>query len=231
LTSSFVEKDEIYISDLKRIFFGNAPPEFLLEVLIRTIIIYITVLFVVKLLGKRMSGQITTIEMAIFIMLGAIIGSPIQIPERGILTGILILFCTLLFQRCVNILSYKHERIEQLITGKASLLVKDGILQLKEMKTANVSAQQIFSLLRAKEIHQLGEVKRVYLEACGMFSVYKNSEPPAGLSVSPPEDPEIFYDEAKDQKLIACPICGNTTNRSNSSCSVCGNKRWVNAIR
>lgn len=228
-----MEKDQIFINDIKRILLGNAPPEFLLEVLIRTLLIYVAVLFVVKLLGKRMSGQVTTIEMAILIMLGAIIGSPVQIPDRGILVGLLVLFCTVLFQRFVNMLSYKNESVERLVLGNASLLVKNGVLKVKEMAGSRVSAQQVFSLLRAKEIRQLGEVKRVYLEACGIFSVYKNPTPTEGLPILPPEDRKIFKEIIKNNDIVACQRCGYTTNQSQSAsrCPVCGNETWVAAIK
>src|SRR5688572_22437587 len=92
-------KDEIRLSDLQRLLLGDAPFEFLGEVFIRTLMLYIALLVILRLLGKRMSGQLTITEMAVMITLGAIVGSPVQIPDRGVLIAIFILICILALHR------------------------------------------------------------------------------------------------------------------------------------
>jgi hypothetical protein len=66
-----MKKYEIHLADWQRMLFGQSPPVFLLEVLIRTIIIYVFLLFVLRWLGKRMSGQLTILEMAVMLTLGS----------------------------------------------------------------------------------------------------------------------------------------------------------------
>src|SRR5438874_3764069 len=99
-----MKKDEIHLEDIKRILFGQAPPEFLLETFIRTLIIYIVLLLVIRWLGKRMSGQLTIMEMTVMLTLGAIVAVPMQMPDRGLLQGILILLCVAGLQRGVSLL-------------------------------------------------------------------------------------------------------------------------------
>jgi uncharacterized membrane protein YcaP (DUF421 family) len=226
-----LKKEDIYSDDFKRILIGNAPPEFLLEVFIRTIIVYVLLLTIVKLLGKRMSGQLTITEMAVLIMLGAIVGSPIQIPDRGILTSFVILVCTLAFQQFINTWTFKKASFERLILGKSSMLVKNGILQLNQMKKERVSTQQVFALLREHQIKHLGEVKRVYLESCGIFSVFKNQSSLPGLPVFPSEDPEIINHYSQKTNQFACKRCGNISDKDISPCTVCGNNHWLKAIK
>src|SRR5687767_8208554 len=103
-----MKKEEINLWDIERLLFGRAPPEFLLEVFIRALIVYLATLVVVRLLGKRMSGQLTITEMAVMITLGAIISVPMQLPDRGILPGLLALLCALAFQRGINWLGFKN---------------------------------------------------------------------------------------------------------------------------
>jgi len=226
-----LKKEDIRLDDLQRIFIGNAPVEFLAEVFIRTLCVYVMLLIVVKLLGKRMSGQLTITEMAVLIMLGAIVGSPIQIPDRGILTSMLILICTLSFQQFINRWSFKNEKFEQLLLGRSGMLVKNGVLQLDQMRKERVSTQQIFALLRAHRITQLGQVKRIYLEACGIFSVFKNPEPQPGLSIFPNEDQKIFNSyQNKSDNQFACKNCGNLSGKPDLPCKVCGHIHWLIAI-
>src|SRR4051812_29897971 len=97
-----MESWEIKVGDWKRILFGDISAIFMLEVFLRTVIIYIILLVIVRWLGKRMGGQLTQTEMAIMLTLGAIVSAPMQMPDRGILEGVFVLFCTLAFQRIAN---------------------------------------------------------------------------------------------------------------------------------
>jgi uncharacterized membrane protein YcaP (DUF421 family) len=227
-----MKKEEIIPFDWHRFLFGQAPAEFLIEVFIRTSVIYIVLLIIVRLLGKRMSGQLSISELAIMVTLGAIVAPAMQIPQMGVLQGAMILVCALAFQRGLNLMEFKKAAFEEVSQGQVSTLVKDGIIQLKDMKEAKVSRQQLFSSLRNENIFNLGDVSRVYLEACGMFSIYKKEEPIAGLPIFPPSDPAInrFSQEiAKHAK--ACTTCGNVTDdyQKDQPCPVCDSVTWITA--
>ena len=104
-----MKKEDIQPWDWQRILFGEAPPEFLVEVFVRTFIIYIALLIIVRLMGKRMGGQLTVSELAVMVTLGAIVSPAMQIPQLGVLMGILILICALIFQRGLNLTEMKDD--------------------------------------------------------------------------------------------------------------------------
>lgn len=233
-----MKKEEVHLEDLKRILFGQAPPEFLLEVFIRTLIIYIILLFVVNWLGKRMNGQLTVMEMAVMLTLGAIVSVPMQMQERGILQGVLLLVCIAVFQRGISLIGFRKGKFEDLVHGKTSLLLKNGVLELEQMKKDSISHQQLYAQLRQKKILNLGMIDRIYLEAEGIFSVYKAEHPRPGLPILPPDDKEILQVQKTAQspipqsiQLIACTNCGFTKPAdSHEECGNCSNHNWVNAI-
>jgi len=227
-----MKKEEIHIDDIQRILFGQAPPMFLLEVMIRTVLIFIFLMFVVRWLGKRMSGQLTIMEMAVMLTLGGIVSVGMQIPDRGILLSMLILLVTLTFHRGLGKLGFKSARIENLIQGESSLLVKDGILEVEEMARCRISRQQLFAQLRGNDIYQLGKIKRVYLEACGVFSIFETAEPKPGLPVLPPDDQRMF-DVQSPVELIACVHCGIVKSKQQEAsfkCNNCGCQDWTDAV-
>src|SRR4051812_48608745 len=90
-----MEKEDVKITDWYRILFGEAPPEILIEVAIRSIILYTALLLVVRLLGKRTNSILTITERAVFITLGAIVAMPMHGPAHGIVIGIIVLFTVL----------------------------------------------------------------------------------------------------------------------------------------
>src|SRR5215210_3002625 len=119
-----MKKEEIHLGDIKRWLFGQTPPEFMIEVAIRTLLIYVILLLVVRLFGKRMTGQITLVELAVMVTLGAIVSPVMQLPDRGILFGVIALFVALLFQRGLNLVAFKNEKVEHVTQGTLTLLIK-----------------------------------------------------------------------------------------------------------
>jgi uncharacterized membrane protein YcaP (DUF421 family) len=235
LIFNFMNKDDIKLSDLYRIIIGNAPLEFLLEVVVRTILTYLILLVVIRLMGKRMSGQLTSTEMAVMLLLGAIVSAPMQMPDRGILQGVLLLFLILFFQQWFTDRMRKNERLEQVLQGELSILVADGELQFQEMNKVNISHEQLFAVLRSQQIYNLGEVKRLYLEVCGEFTTYKQKEPRPGLSILPRMDDGIH----KRQTILennekVCGYCGHRNppvkQHNPILCEKCGKEELYNPV-
>lgn len=227
-----MKKEEIHWLDWHRILMGTAPEQFLLEVLIRTIIIYLFLLVILRLLGKRMGGQLTISELAVMLTLGAIISIPMQVPDKGLLQGFLVLLCALFFQRGINYLGVKSRKIERILQGEERLLVKNGTLFTDEIKSMKMSREQMFAVLRSEKIYNLGEVRRVYIEACGLFSIFKYPEARPGLSLLPPGDPGANSALTVDNEVMICGHCGNqpTKEEMNSACKNCKATDWTKGV-
>ncbi|GAB3960954.1 DUF421 domain-containing protein [Spirosoma harenae] len=229
-----MKKEDIQLNDWHRILIGDAPSEFLLEVFIRTSLIYLILLVVLRLLGKRMNGQITNLELAVMLTMGAIVSPAMQLPDRGLLSGILAMICALTFLRGTNLLGFKSSKFEQAIQGTETTIIKDGILQLDVMAKNRLSHQQIYAALRSENVYNMGKVKRMYLEAYGMFSVYQDEETKPGLSVLPSSDDEVHsIHQHPDKKSMACTNCGNTLPAAPklASCPICHANNWADAIQ
>lgn len=227
-----MDKEDIHLGDIKRILLGDVPPEFLFEVFCRTLVTYTLLLIIVRWLGKRMAGQLSITEMSVMIMLGAIVSAPMQMPDRGLLQGALILLGVILLQRGSTWLGVRHKNVEHFITGKCIVLVKNGVLQLAEMEGSRISRQQVFAQLRSQQIYNLGKVKRVYMEACGKFSIFEEEEDKPGLSVYPATDTKIVQElHGAKVEINVCSNCGNTSGEHDpGKCKVCNNYQWVKAV-
>jgi uncharacterized membrane protein YcaP (DUF421 family) len=226
-----MDKDEIIPWDIHRILMGKEPYLFLTEVLVRTVVIYALLLVTIRILGKRFDGQIALSEMAVMVLFGAVISSPMQMHERGLLVGVIALACIAVLNRSINWLTMKSSRAENIIQGKVSLLVADGVLRLDAMRTSSISKQNLFAMLRGKQIINLGKVKRVYYEACGMFTVYVEKEKIPGLPIFPSNEQELVDQLSEKSAVCACLNCGQTVKRADPSpCPNCGAENWIQAI-
>ena len=219
--------------DWKRIVFGDAPPQFLVEVFFRTILMYVVLLLTLRLLGKRMNAQLSIMEFAVMISLGAIVSLPMQSPERGVLDGAVLLLLILVFQRCLGLLSFKSSKIGDLVNGHMSTLVKDGILQTDIMKQEGITKDQLFAQLRHKQVNQLGELDRVYLEAHGVFSIFTSRSPQPGLSTLPEKDDAYLGVQQRESGKRVCAYCGTVATESSLNsheCPNCKHRQWTHAI-
>jgi uncharacterized membrane protein YcaP (DUF421 family) len=228
-----MKKEEIEPFDWQRILFGQTPPNFLIEVFIRTVIIYLILLVVLRLLGKRTDGQLTIMEFGVMVTFGAIVAVPMQMAERGLLLGVVALICILIFERGINWLAVKNNKVEETVQGKLTILIKNGVLQLNEMHRAGMSKQNLFAVLRARQIFNLGKVKRVYFEACGIINIYKDETDSPGLAILPGNEIEFMHQKLRiEESKIACANCGYVadTNAKDSECRNCRDNDWMKAV-
>ncbi|WP_437675684.1 DUF421 domain-containing protein [Sorangium sp. So ce131] len=224
-----MKEEEIVPWDVKRILLGQTPAAFLLEILVRTVVVYLCLLVIVRLLGKRMSGQITILEMGVMLSLGAIVSVPFLAHDRGLVAGVLLLVAIMALHHGLSWWSMRSPRVELLSQGRATVLARDGVMLLDELAGAALSREQLFAVLRGKGVEQLGQVTRVYLEACGLFSVLRAPKPRPGLSVLRPIDRDLLE---HDRSRMACVTCGNTSEQASrgAACPRCGRREWTTAV-
>ncbi|HET6255237.1 MAG TPA: YetF domain-containing protein [Puia sp.] len=225
-----MEKWQIRWNDWMRILLGNMPPVFFIEVIIRVIFTYLLVIFCIRLMGKRMAAQLSRNELVAISSLAASIGIPIQTPDRGLLPAVLVAMIVVGAQRIVAARLSKNERFERNTQGNISVLVDDCCLRIDEMKRVRIGRQEVFARLRANRIKHLGQVKRLYLEAKGDFTLVRQPEPQPGLSVLPVEDKEFRAVQRYSEDSMVCSRCGNRENQVTKPCGRCGNEKFEPAM-
>jgi len=214
----------------QQLLLGDAPVSFGLEVFGRTLFVYLCLLVAVRVLGKRMSGQVTVVELAVMLALGAIVSGAMQLRDRGVVVGVASLAWLTLLQFLFSRQSSRNRNVERTLVGRASILVRDGVVLPPELQRARISQQQLFSVLRAQRVLELGEVERVYLEACGAFSILRRKLPRAGLPVLPPPTIGLVGTLIRAGGRV-CGYCGTSAPEEEATCSNCGHREWVDAVQ
>jgi uncharacterized membrane protein YcaP (DUF421 family) len=225
-----MKEEEINIFDLQRIFFGEVPASFFIEVIIRTAVIYVVLIISMRVMGQRMLSQLGRNEMAAMVSLAAAIGVPLQSPDRGLLPVFIIAAIIIAFQRSISKVASRNEWFEKLTQGNISNLVEDGKLDLKAMKNSRISKERLFAELRGSEVVHLGMVKRLYLEANGSFTLVEEIEPKPGLSIIPDWDGSFKAVKETRQSQMVCCRCGNQFDMEKKICSSCQSKESQNAV-
>ncbi len=225
-----MKSEEIKLDDLWRILVGEVPGSFFVEVIIRTAFIYIILMVSMRLLGKRMAGQLNKIEMISLTTLAAAVGVPLQAPDRGLLPALIIAIIVVLSGRLISALAFRSASFERLSQDTLTVLVKDSVLQLDQMKRVKITRDRLFAFLRSNNITHLGPVKRVYLEAGGFFTLVEDTSTRPGLIILPQWDVELIS-ELHSVNALVCARCGNTKGMGSGVCNVCHGDHWVPAAK
>jgi len=226
-----MKPEEIKLNDWVRIFEGLVPASFYLELVIRAALILTLLVVCMRLLGKRMSAHLTQLELVALVSLASAIGVPMLAPDRGLLPSILIAMIVVGISWAISKISFSNKRFEKATQGNAETLLEDGVMQYKRMKQARISRERLFAHLRSEGVQQIGEVKRVYLETNGLFTLIKNKTAAPGLMVLPDWDDEFVKSRLKECDVEICKNCGarKTTMLAEEQCNLCGDNDWVKA--
>lgn len=219
--------------DWKRIFLHDFDGLFALEVIFRTAFMFIVVMAVLRLSGKRGVRQLSVFELAIILSLGSAAGDPMFYDDVAIVPTVLVCATAIGLYRLITWLMTKDERFERLLEGQPAYIVEDGVMTFKDDTKDSLSKDEFFAELREKGVEHLGQVRAAILETNGSMSVffYPEDEVKYGLPILP-HAYEKHADLVRLAGLYACIYCGTLQQLSpgRHHCSRCDHQEWVLAI-
>ena len=176
--------------EFQRIFLGDLSILLVLEIFLRTAVMYLYTLTFVRILGKRGMGDLSPFELVIIVALGSAVGDPMFYPDVPVVHGLIVITVVVGLQRTLVKVTEQHKGLERLIESEPVLLVRDGQLLLEAIDDEDLSESEVFIGLREQGIEFLGEVRRAYIEPSGKISVFKESSPSdLGRSILPDAAP------------------------------------------
>ena len=219
--------------DWNRILFNDLPGVFLLEVLFRTMMMFIVVLIALRLTGKRGVRQLSIFETVIIIALGSAAGDPMFYDDVGVIPALIVFIVIISMYRFVTWLTGKSKRFEKLLEGEPVCLIVEGRFAHETLKKEVLAQDEFFTELRTKSIEHVGQVRYAYLEPSGEVSVYYYPEDEVKYGL--PLRPEVFCKRSYviyDDGMHACTFCGDVKEleKGRATCERCGRSQWVQAI-
>lgn len=221
------------LTDYLRILMGDVPWGFLLESSIRLVLMYLLLLLGLRLMGKRMAGQLSRTELAALVSLAAAIGIPLLSADRGLLAPLVIASVVVLGQQLMARWAARSPQVERLLQSSLTTIVANGVLQLDHMRHVVLSQERLFAELRGENLEHLGQVNSLFMEANGTFSLVEEKEPQPGLSLIPGWDKEFRGEQPVAAGSFACIRCGQVLKNSQkptSPCPHCGTQQWEPAV-
>jgi uncharacterized membrane protein YcaP (DUF421 family) len=148
----------------------------LLEIVLRTGVIYLLVLIGVRLSGKREVGQMTPFDLTLLLLLSNSVQNAMTGPDTSLSGGVIAACTLLLLNYLVADISGLNRRFRRLIQGQPSLLVHDGKVIESHLAKEHVSMDELHRALREHGINSVDQVALSVLEVDGSISCLKYDE-------------------------------------------------------
>jgi uncharacterized membrane protein YcaP (DUF421 family) len=163
-------------------------------VFIRTILLYIFVVFVMRIMGKRQIGELQPFELVIAIMLSELAAVPMQDTGIPLLYGIIPILTLMLLQIFLTLITLKFQHARKIICGTPSILIKHGSIIEDEMVKQRLNLDDLMEDLRMSGYLNITDIEYAILENSGKLSIIPkyNSAPVLRQDLSKTGDDETL---------------------------------------
>lgn len=220
-------------NSLYKILFDGASPNLLVEIILRTFIMFLLILIILRISGRRGVRQLTLFEVAIILGLGSAAGDPMFQEDLPIFHAILVFLTVILLYKGITWLTAKFSIVNRIMEGEPFVVVRDGEFAVTDENISSFSKMEFFAELRNSSIEHLGQVRLAVLETDGSMSIlrFDDSEVKFGLPLFPDDYKEIVP-SVNIHGPYACMYCGKVLEQVNLdfTCPVCHKKKWTKAI-
>ena len=171
----------------------------------RAIILYIVVLIVMRLMGKREIGQLQPFELAIAIMIADLASIPMTETGVPISNGIVPILGLLVMHLIISMINLKSIKAREIICGKPRILIYRGKIDEKALIKERFTLNELQERLRDKDVVNIGDVEYAILETSGQVTVIekpnKRKTIPEDFGIVPDYE-GLPYDLVVDGKIM-----------------------------
>jgi len=142
----------------------------------RTVVIYLAVLVIVRLTGKREIGQLSSFDFVVAIILAELAAIPMESTEIPIWHGIIPIVTLGLLEVGFSYLTLINRPLRKILYGSPQVIIENGRLLKHEMRSSRYNLDDLLSQLREKGFYDIEDVEYAILETSGRLSVIPRSQ-------------------------------------------------------
>lgn len=177
-------------------------------VLIRAIILYFIVVFIMRIMGKRQIGQLQPFELVVALMVSELASAPMQDTGIPLLHGIIPIITLLVLQVLISTLQLKSETARIIFCGKPSILIEKGKININELKKNRLNLNDLLEELRLKNYYNLEDIEYAILETGGQISIIPKSDS------EPATRKDLNIKSSQDKLPVTLILDGKISNKN-----------------
>ena len=139
---------------------------------VRTLFLYLVLIFAVRLMGKRQIGEMEPAEFVVTMLVANLAAIPMQDGAIPLYSGLVPILTVLGMELVLSGLILRSVRLRQLLCGKPVILIDNGKILQENLKSARINLDELTGQLRAKDVLDIRTVQFAILETSGDLSVF-----------------------------------------------------------
>jgi uncharacterized membrane protein YcaP (DUF421 family) len=144
-------------------------------IILRTLLLYIIIIIIFRVMGKREIGELSLLDLVVFIMIAEMAAMAIDNINDPLTKSLLPMALLVVVQFLLAFVSLKSKRFRDVIDGKPSIVINNGKIDEGEMRRQRYNFDDLLLQLREEGVGDIADVEFAILESSGKMSVFKKS--------------------------------------------------------
>ena len=146
------------------------------EFIIRAVVVYVAVLVLLRISGKREMGQMGATEFVAILLISNAVQNSMNGGDNSVTGGLILAVALIATSSLITYLTYKSKIARSLFEGTPTMLVHRGKILKANLRRERLNESDLKILLRKQGFHSLTEIETAILEADGQLSVFREAE-------------------------------------------------------
>lgn len=145
------------------------------EFSLRAVIVYVALLVMVRLAGKRTLGQLTPFDLILIILLGNAVQNSLLGGDVSLLGGLVIAVTLIALNYIVGWITARSPFAHTLIEGEAVRVAENGRIDYRKLRSEAVSLADFKEAMRRAEVNEVADIKGAWIETDGTITIQKET--------------------------------------------------------
>lgn len=146
------------------------------EFVVRAVAVYVVVLLMVRIVGKRTVGQYTPFDLIVVVLLGTAVQNSLIGEDQSLLGGLILAATLLALNWSVGFLSARSRTFDRLVEGHSIVLARQGVVDRDQLRRQSISEEDFRAACRSSACSEDAQIALAILESSGDITVIKRSE-------------------------------------------------------
>ncbi len=156
-----------------------------LTIIFRTFFLYVLILIILRIMGKKELGQLSVVDFVVSIMLAELAVIAIEKPDSSLIDNILPMIILMIIQMTLAFATLKSKKLRDLLDGKPTIIINKGKIDEEAMRKNRYNFDDLLFQLRVNDIKNITDVEFAILETTGELSVLKKEKKKKGSMTLP----------------------------------------------
>lgn len=155
----------------------------MLIITVRTVLLYLLIIFTMRLMGKKQLGELQPSELVTTIMISNIATLALEDASTPMLMGVIPIVMISSLDVILSGIMLKSTKVRKAVSGTARVIISDGKIDQREMKNLRYTIDDLTEAMREQGIFDVSQVQYAIVETTGKINFLQKEEP----AQNPPE--------------------------------------------